>query len=516
MKVRLKDTQQVIARASSEATDIKVVENRGYGKTWTTAWIAIAIAILYANTPIIVVSATAQQATLVIKKIASFVDVYPELLPQIKIIGRDPVIVAKDSAKVMFKNGSSITSGSISSVVGSRAKLLILDEQYRIPEEDAKRNASPLTNYTRDICIQNLFEDFPSKTISITSACRKSNYFYGDFCVTYNDMKSGNKRAFACALDYNSAVRVGITKAEFFEERRRELPEAIFATEYESMFVGDQDGSVFPFELVQGIRTLKRVEYAAPKGSTAWYVLSLDIATSAAKGSDNAICSVFKCVDKEDGTILRQLVYMRSYNGKRLDELADEVRRTYVRFPNIKKIVFDQRGLGDSFPAFFQTPWVDEYTDREYPPWCLDIETNHMAEPLLYSFKATVQLNQELVTKLRVAIEQKTLTIPIDSRTVEDYMLEDGSTMKKEDYAIFVEADALQIELSNLVAKTSGATGNVLYDVAKSTQHKDRFSSLAMGNYYISLIEAENKRYYQSRNRGDVCIGLVDHFIERR
>lgn len=512
MKVHLKDTQKVIARAASTATDIKVVENRGYGKTWTTAWIAIAIAILYSNTPIIVVSATAQQATLVIKKIASFVDVYKELLPQIKIVGRDPVVVAKDSAKVMFKNGSSITSGSINSVVGSRAKLLILDEQPRIPEEEAKRNASPLTNYTRDICIQLGFEDFPSKTISITSACRKSNYFYGDFCATYNDMKNGNQRAFACALDYKSAARVGITKPEFFEERRRELPEAIFATEYESMFVGDQDGSVFPFELVQSVRTLKRVEYSAPKGSGAWYVLSLDIATSAAKGSDNAICTVLKCVDKEDGTIIRQLVYMRSYNGRRLDELAEEVRKTYVRFPNIKKVVFDQRGLGDSFPAFFQTPWVDEYTDREYPPWCLDTEPNHMAEPMLYSFKANVQLNQELVTKLRVAIEQKTLMIPVDSRTIEDYMLEDGSPMRKEDLGIFIECDALQIELSNLVAKQSSATGNILYDVAKSTMHKDRFSSLAMGNYYISLIEAENKRYYQSRQRGDTVIGIVSKF----
>lgn len=512
MKVKLKDTQQVIARAASEATDIKVVENRGYGKTWTTAWIAIAIAILYSNAPIIVVSATAQQATLVIKKIASFVDVYPELLPQIKMVGRDPVVVSKDSAKVVFKNGSSITSSSLNAAVGNRAKCLILDEQYRIPEEDAKRNASPLTNYTRDICIQLAMEDFPSKTISITSACRKSNYFYGDFCATYNDMKNGNKKAFACALDWRSAARVGITKPEFFEERRRELPEAIFATEYESMFVGDQDGSVFPFELVQTIRTLKRVEYSAPKGSTAWYVLSLDIATSAAKGSDNAICTVFKCIDKEDGTILRQVVYMRSYNGRRLDELAEEVRKTYVRFPNIIKVVFDQRGLGDSFPAFFQTPWVDEVSDKEYPPWCLDTEPSHMAEPMLYSFKANVQLNQELVSRLRVAIEQKTLSIPIDSRTIEDYILEDGSNMKKEDLGIFLEVDALQIELSNLVAKQSSATGNIIYDVAKSTYHKDRFSSLAMGNYYISLIEAENKRLYQARQKGETVVGLVSRF----
>lgn len=511
LKVKLKDTQKVIARACGNATNIKLVKSRGYGKSWLIAWICIAIALLYPDTPIAVVSATAQQATIVLRKISSFVNTYPELLQQIKIVGREPVVISKDKGKVEFKNGSKVESYSLTSVVGERAKVLIIDEAPKASEQEVKKSASPITNYTRDICLQNGYEDFDSKVISITSACLKSNYFYGDFVKTLNDMRNGNNKAFACALDYRSAMRIGITKAEFFEEKRKELPESVFESEYGSIFLGEEANTIFPYELTTSVRKLKRVEQMMPKGSKAWYVMSIDLATSSAKGSDNAVITVLKCTDRDDGSIIKQLVYIRSQNGKRLDDLADEIRRTYVRFPNIVKIIFDHRGLGDSFPLFFNTPWVDEETDREYPPWCLEEEASHIAEPMLYSFKANMALNQEMVTAMRVSLEQKTLSIPIDSRSIEAEDVERTTPLRKEERAIYIEADALQVEMGNMVMKVSGGTGNVTYDTAKTNQHKDRYSSLAMGVWQVYRIEQENKRMIAARSRGDACVGVVSY-----
>ena len=512
MKVNLKDTQQIIARACGNATNIKITQSRGYGKSWLTAWIVIAIAILYPNTPIAVVSATASQANIVLRKIRSFVDTYPELLPQIKMVGREPVVINSEKGYVYFKNGSKIESYTLTRIVGERAKVLVIDEAPKASEQDIKKGASPITNYTRDICLQYGYEDFDSKIISITSACLKSNYFFKDFEDTYNQMRAGNKKAFACALDYRSAVRVGITKADFFEEKRKELPDSVFQSEYGSIFLGEEENSIFPYELTSSVRKLKRVEYSMPRGSKSYYIMSVDIATSSAKGSDNAVICVLKCTDKEDGTIMKQLVYIRSYNGRRLDELAEEVRRTYVRFPNTKKIIFDHRGLGDSFPAFFDTPWVDPDTDHEYPAWGLDDQTLHHTVPMLHSFKANMQLNQELVSALRVSLEQKTLMIPIDSRIVESEIEEGNSGIRKEERAIYIEADALQVEMGNLVMKVSAGTSNVTYDTAKRTQHKDRYSSLAMGVWYISKLEAENKKAIAARSRGTPCIGIVSYF----
>ena len=46
-----------------------VVKSRGYGKTWLTALCCIAMGVLYPGSLIAVVSGTAEQATLIVKKI---------------------------------------------------------------------------------------------------------------------------------------------------------------------------------------------------------------------------------------------------------------------------------------------------------------------------------------------------------------------------------------------------------------------------------------------------------------
>ena len=64
--------------------------------------------------------------------------------------------------------------------------------------------------------------------------------------------------------------------------------------------------------------------------------------------------------------------------------------------------------------------------------------------------------------------------------------------------------------MGNVVARTTAA-GAVVYDVAKSTQHKDRWSSLAMGLRYVSELE-EKRKMKLSMNYSDACIGVVETF----
>lgn len=99
----------------------------------------------------------------------------------------------------------------------------------------------------------------------------------------------------------------------------------------------------------------------------------------------------------ENGAYLKKLVYLRSYHGKRLDALANEIRVTYARFPNVTKVVFDHRGLGDALPEFLAQPWIDPEGGKEYPPWVLDEARSviHNALPILRSVKANAQVNQQ-------------------------------------------------------------------------------------------------------------------------
>jgi hypothetical protein len=189
--------------------------------------------------------------------------------------------------------------------------------------------------------------------------------------------------------------------------------------------------------------------------------------------------------------------------------LAEEIRKLYHRsFPNAEKIVYDARGLGDSLDRFFDKEWVDYVEDKEYPPLVVDDvpNINAAARQVLHPFRALQSLNQRIYTNLRVALEKKAIELPVSSRIVHTKETTDDTYRPtREEKAIFYETDALQFEMGNIVAKMS-ASGNVLYDTPSPRMHKDRYSSLAMGNDYISEIEKETIKRFK---RGDVVVGLA-------
>ena len=327
-------------------------------------------------------------------------------------------------------------------------------------------------------------------------------------------MSKGDISVFCCALDYRAAAANGITDMEFFMKEKERMPELTFQMEYGSKFVGANANSALPYSLTNPCRTLQTIEMEQPKGSKSRYVMCLDIATSQAKGSDNSILSVVKFNEKTDGTFSRKLVHMRSYNGRALDYLAREVREYYhCRFPNTEKIIYDARGLGDSFDRFFDQEWYDAVNGKEQPPLVVDDEplTNPIAKQVLHPFRAVNTLNQRMYTNLRVAIEKKRLDLPVQERVARATQLEiedESKRMSREELAVFLEADALQMEMGNIVEKTS-PSGNKTYDVPHAGQHKDRYSSLAMANDYISELEKENVKRFR---RGAPSIGFASKF----
>lgn len=474
--------------------------------------------ILYPGTHIAVVSGTAEQATLVVKKINDFFLSNPEVFREIRADGHRPVQLSRAKGICTLKNGSKIESFSVGTMRGNRAKIIVIDESPEVKNDDLDAIIAPVKNTKRAVCHEKGLADFASKTVSITSACLKSNYFYSMFTQALRDFGRGDMTAFACALDYKSAARVGITDMVFFDSERKKMPESKYSMEYGSIFVGAESNSVFPYDLTETCRTLKQVEYAMPKGSSSEYVMGVDLATSSTKVADNAVITVLKLIEHEDGSYGKRLVYIRSYHGKRLDALADEVRLTYSRFPKIVKIVFDHTGLGDAFPQFLSQPWVGP-DGKELSPFVLDDERSiiHNAMPILRSVKANVQINQQLVSCLRIALEQRSIELPVSSRNVHDgYVVQNDDDSEEapakrkaltaQEKAIFLEADALQIEMGNLVAKVSAA-GSYTYDTARVRQHKDRYSSLAMAVRFVTELEESRKRRLAGRMSG--CIGVV-------
>lgn len=508
---KLTPIQHVIARGVGNAANSAVVGPRGYGKTWITANIAKALGDLYPGSHILVVAPTADQATLVAAKIRDLANQNPNFANGIKMSNaRTYVSISKDSSLCQLMNGSTIESVAIGSARGRRAKMVIVDEARDVNMDILRSVVLPTRNETRYNARAYGFPDFTSKVIYITSACPKSYEFYKEFERIVQKRAQGDENYFACALHYKTPVVEGLQTEAYYLDEKENYPEATFQMEYESKFLGSSENSAFPYELVQKCRTLNNIEMEQPRGSKSRYVISLDIATSKAKGSDNSVLIVHKFNEKKDGSFSRQIVHIKSYNGEPLDFLAEEVRKYFhVRFPNTEKIVYDARGLGDSFDRFFDRAWINPDSGREYPPLVVDDEdlTNPDAVQALHPFRAVNTLNQRIYTNLRVALEKSTIELPVSYRVVKEKQSEIDETrrMTKEELDNYLQADALQIEMGNVVAKT-GASGNVLYDVPKATMHKDRYSSLAMGNDYISELEKKN---IESKRRDRGFIGFA-------
>ncbi len=510
--VKLTRDQHVIMRQIGNCIDSDATCSRGFGKTWLAALGAFTIAVLYPGADVLVVSATAAQATLALGKLKQLAEQNANIANEIDAANaRNLVQIQKGSAKCTLKNGSTIESVAMESARGRRAKVLIIDEALDVDQEQLDAIVKPIRNTTRQICFSYGIKDFPSKAITITSACDKSNQYYHKFFTDVKRMGNGNRDVFACALNYKAAAANGITDMSFFLEEKERMPELIFQMEYGSIFIGANSNSAFPYELTQTCRTLQKIELEQPKNSKSRYTIAIDIATSEAKNADNSVITVLKSTEKSDGSFTKKLAFIQSYHGKPLDFLAEEVRMLYhIRFPNAEKIIYDARGLGDSFDRFFDCEWIDPIMGKEYPPLVVDDMplANPAAVQALHPVRAIQSLNQRMYTNLRVALEKKTIEIPMQSRTLA--AIDQGNNVSRsiQELAVFAEADALQFEMGNIVGKV-GASGNVLYDVPHQGQHKDRYSSLAMNVDYISEIEKKN---VEKLRRGTPCIGIVSYF----
>lgn len=275
---------------------------------------SIAIGVLYPGSTVVIASRTGDQARLVLEKIHDVFARIPDIAREIDTIPS----VKSDKSVCLLKNGSKLMSATLPRARGLRAKILIIDEAPEVPADKKEAILRPIRNEKRLVCGQNNLRDFPSKMVSITSACQKGNPFFKEWLETLRRMGRGDPGQFACALDYRSAARVGITEMEYFTEEKKNMPTAKFLMEYGSVFVGAEENSVFPYDLTEPCRSLRDIETAMPKGSTAQYVMSLDIATSSRATSDNAVLCVVKLIEKEDGTYIKELKCIRSYNGKRI------------------------------------------------------------------------------------------------------------------------------------------------------------------------------------------------------
>lgn len=509
--LKLYPFQRVILRAMARHEESMFIASRGLGKSYLSAVFFICVAILYPSIKLGIASGKGQQSrNVIVQKVKG--ELYKNENVKREI---ENIKTGSDDCSVIFKNGSEIRAIVLGhdgeNARSWRFSQILIDEARIVSDDIVSEILAPMTKTRRNtvINLSMIYGDkMPiekGKLIYISSAYLKTCDLYQRFMTHYNSMKEGNKGYFVCTLPYQVGVNAGIYYEDDIlkEKSKPSMTSDKFAYEYEAVFVGNSNDSYFPYDLTESVRSLDKVEYRQPKKAVNSYVISHDVAISDKAGSDNACTTVIKLKEKPNGSIIKELVYIKTHNGMSLPEQAKYLRELLLRFENTQKLVIDVRGNGEALPSLLAESWEHMNANGdmvEYPPLIPDDGnpkyTNiKNANPLIREIAATNQLNNTMYTYMKTCFEDKSLRLAVNSAEIDnDYK---QGKVTNEEFLVHVNTDLLIQELSNIKQEISGHS-NILYNrIAKATK-RDRVTSLGYAMYYIKELEMDNKNNVNS------------------
>jgi len=240
--------------------------------------------------------------------------------------------------------------------------MVICDEASWIPEEVITQVLFPMLTTTQGYAI------------FLSTPWDKNHFFYRAFVnPAYKVHKVKSEQ---CPL---------VTK-EFLDEMRQNMTREAYLMEYEAEFV-EALNSYFPQELIRkcvelaqrlGVELYGSLEAVFPSGD---YYAGVDFG----KLADYSVLTVLK----REGDILK-LVYMHQFSLETpYTQVIGHLVRAHQKF-NFRKMLVDQTGVGE--------PVLEEI--RNQGIGCVE------------GLKFTTQTKEELLTSLKIAMEQNRLAIP--------------------------------------------------------------------------------------------------------
>lgn len=451
---------------------------------------------------------------------------YPNLAREIKEIKAN-----NSEAVVIFQNGSSIEAvTSTDSSRGFRGNILVLDEFRLIKEDNLKRILRPFLNvnrqppYLRKEEYKHLIEE--NKEIYISSAWYKHEWIWDRFKSFTSSMIKG-RNYFVCALPYQLSVHHGLLSKQRVQEMMSEedFDPIAWQMEMECLFFGESEKAFFKLKDIEKNRKLVKPFYPmdhlefiknkdkrkkSTKQNGEIRIISVDVAMMAGDENDATAFTLIRIIPHRDSYI-RKVVYIETMNGTHSELQAIRLKQLFHDF-EADYVVMDTQGAGISLYDDCTKVLYDKDRDVEYPAWTA-INNEEMAKralddnalPVIYSLKvARMELNHEIAMELKSALEKGKLELLVNEIEGKEYLIEKHNFMSKspEEQAEllkpYVQTTALVNEMVNLEYEMRNGYVKVK-EVGRN--RKDRYSSLAYGNYYAKLIEQDLLRDKNNNNQ---------------
>lgn len=525
--------QTILLWAMNKYNFFMYIAARGQGKSYIIAIYCVIRAILFPNSNIVLASGTKGQARLIItEKIFNLKNTSKNVEREIKEFK-----TSANECYVVFHNGSKITAvTSGDSARGYRANILIVDEFRLITKKTLDEILKPFLNvnrtppYLQNPKYSHLTEE--NKEIYISSAWYKNHWIWDSFKSYLNGMLAG-KDYFVAVLPWQLSVYHKLLSRKRVEQQRTEedFDQMSWDMEYEALFVGENEHAYFKLDDIQKCRTLpkpfypptiiefleardnprKKTLHSMPKQAGEIRIVSMDIAlmgSSKAVKNDTTAFTLIRLLPQGE-EYRRDVVYMESLAGSHSELQAIRLKQLYYDFEG-DYVAMDTNGNGIAVFDNVNKVLYDKERDVEYPAWTVindeamdDRKMDKNAIPLIYSIKANAEINHKIATGLRSAFEKQKILLLMNDIEAREDLIENKGLLKKSSeeqtqlLKPFVQATALTNELVNLIYRVQG--GYIKIEEVGTTT-KDRYSSIAYGNYLATLLEQDILRANLSNN----------------
>ena len=524
---------------------VVIIAGRASAKSFVIAIFSCAKAILYPNTKIVVASGSKKQASLIVKE-----KIQKELMPKSENLRREikKIAINANDIEVEFYNGSSIVvvvAGE--GALGYRSTVLIFEEFKRINKHVVDKVLKPFQMTrpaqfrTNEKCEEYGIKyrennEFLEEAVNIyISSAAPTSHWMGK--LLKDTIKSKYKDNTSCMLatDYSIALKHAIkTRAQLIEDKR--TTDAItWREEYENEMLREGANAYFTYGLLiknqvnkkafyprryEDVRNKHKNPYSIPKQPGEIRIVSCDMAFIERSNKNDNSCF----------TLIRALPESVTYESRNIDGKTVEIKSGYRRIPpfieacpgsdvdkqaiRIKQlyydfeadyVVLDTRNGGILTYDRLAKVLYDEERDCEYPAWrCMNDEVIAKrvnvsgAIENVFVINASQKLNNDIAILLRNVLDSKMMDLLVNfdeakdilESNVPEYLSSPDPEIMSFYERPYLETQALINEMMSLEYTRNEQTGVItLYETGSNT--KDRYVSLAYGNYFINLLEQD-------------------------
>jgi hypothetical protein len=527
--IRLHFYQCIWIYLMSVSDSFVAICSRAVGKSWLLAVFACSKAILYPKSEIVICSSTKEQAGIIVgDKITSLLADSPNLAREVSNITTNA-----NKWQVDFHNGSIIkVVASRDSSRGKRSTFTIYEE-FRLIDKSVVDSVIRPFSYVRQAGYLSLdeFRNEDSlieepKEVFISSAYHKGLWWYDETLKNLKDMLAGKNSMVIC-LDYSLSILHKIKTSSRIRQEKSKMDEITALEEYDNIPWGENTNAYFRLSMFNSVRKIDKAFYpqrndnydpkknpydiTKKKEDGELRVISCDIASRGGKANDLSVSSCFRLLPTRKGYD-RELVYMESFSGESTIDQAIRIKQLWKDFSadyivldvqNIGMGIFEQLGIitkdmerGEEYPAM--TLLQHETIEQKRYEEILSHTRALNAMPIIYPISGTPKLNSEIAVAMRDALQKKMFSLLISDMDAETYLLKNNKEFSSPDtdsdirariLAPYVQTNFFINESVNL--EMTIVMGNVKLDVPTPSARKDRYSSVAYGNYFTSLLDKE-------------------------